>query len=286
MASVRVRTATGFLFAALVSTGIYATSYGRPGLVAWCIAVPVTLLAAFELGSMGKFAAPGRSVLIPILTLPAAFAILNAFWNDASPWESVRLLLGVMLATALVGGIIGRFASAAPALDQPAGFLLGRLPLGFFAAWVGPPVAALALVHASFGTPALAALIVLSKLGDIAGYFVGKSIGKSHPFPKLSPGKTTAGCVASLVVGLAGGVGATFWDVLPGEPSMLQGALVGAAINIAAQAADLFESYMKRTSGVKDSSAMAGASGGVLDVVDSLLFTVPLGLVLFALLAP
>ncbi len=286
MASVRVRTATGFLIAALVSTGIFATSYGRPGLVAWCIAVPVVLLAGFELGRMGKFSAPNRSVLIPVLTLPGVFAILNAAWNNASPWESVQLLFGVMAATAVVGGIIGRFASAAPVCDQPAGFLLGRLPLGVFAAWVGPPLAAMALVHASFGTPALAALIVLSKLGDIAGYFVGKSIGKSHPFPRLSPGKTTAGCVASLIAGIAAGIGAIQWGVLPGEPSLLQGALVGAAINIAAQAADLFESYMKRTSGVKDSSAMAGASGGVLDVVDSLLFTIPLGLVLFALLAP
>ena len=59
---------------------------------------------------------------------------------------------------------------------------------------------------------------------------------------------------------------------------LLGGALAGAAINVAAQAGDLFESWVKRRAGVKDASTWFGPSGGMLDLVDSLLFSVPVAL--------
>ena len=51
----------------------------------------------------------------------------------------------------------------------------------------------------------LTVLVVLAKVGDNAGYFVGRAIGQRHPFPTISPGKTVAGCVASLLAGVATG---------------------------------------------------------------------------------
>ena len=100
-----------------------------------------------------------------------------------------------------------------------------------------------------------------------------------HPFPGISPNKTVAGCVASLVAGVvAGALFAAFDYPVDWKAGILGGALLGLALNLAAQAGDLFESWVKRRAGVKDSSTIFGPSGGVLDVVDSLLFTVPLAL--------
>jgi hypothetical protein len=71
------------------------------------------------------------------------------------------------------------------------------------ALWLIPPLPALWGIWFAYGTSGLIALLALSKIGDTAGYYVGGAIGKSHPFPRISPGKTTAGCVASLVAATA-----------------------------------------------------------------------------------
>ena len=72
------------------------------------------------------------------------------------------------------------------------------------AAWVVVPLPALVHVWHAYGSLGLVALIVLSKIGDIAGYYVGSAIGRGHPFPRISPGKTVEGCLASLVARDAG----------------------------------------------------------------------------------
>ena len=144
------------------------------------------------------------------------------------------------------------------------------------ALWLIPPLPALWQVWAQWGIRGLIALLLLSKIGDTAGYYVGNAIGKSHPFPKISPGKTTAGCVASFVTATAVGGLLMRFDVLPrAQLGIVGGFLAGAVVNLAAQAGDLFESFVKRRAGVKDSSTAFGPSGGVLDQIDSLLFSIP-----------
>jgi len=65
----------------------------------------------------------------------------------------------------------------------------------------------------------------------------------------------------------------------PGRSGVPGGLVVGALIHLAAQAGDLFESFVKRRVGVKDSSTWFGPSGGLLDQLDSLLFSIPMALV-------
>lgn len=150
------------------------------------------------------------------------------------------------------------------------------------AAWFLPPLPALWGVWHDFGALGLAALIILSKIGDTAGYYAGNAFGRSHPFPNLSPGKTTEGCLASLLAGILAGVALVAVGWLPSEPMGLWGgALAGAATNIAAQAGDLLESWVKRRAGVKDSSTLFGPSGGFLDQLDSLLFSIPVCVLLW-----
>jgi len=155
------------------------------------------------------------------------------------------------------------------------------------ALWLLPPLPWLWQIWRGWGTAGLVALLVLSKIGDTAGYYVGSAIGRRHPFPNISPGKTVAGCVASLVAATA--VGGVFVQcgLLPdGRWGLAGGLLLGALLNLAAQAGDLFESWIKRRAGVKDSSTCFGPSGGLLDQLDSVLFSIPVGIVLFPLLFP
>lgn len=147
------------------------------------------------------------------------------------------------------------------------------------AAWALVPLPALTKVWYLFSESGLVALIVLSKVGDIAGYYVGSAIGRHHPFPSISPGKTTAGCVASFVAGTLAGVGVVAAGLIESSSlGLVGGALGGATINLAAQAGDLLESWVKRRAGVKDAGTWFGPSGGVLDLVDSLLVSVPVAL--------
>ena len=142
--------------------------------------------------------------------------------------------------------------------------------------WIIPPLASLWSFWHSWGSGGLVGLLALSKIGDSAGYYVGGAIGRTHPFPSISPGKTTAGCVASFSAAVV--LGAALWaaGVLPaGHMGIGSGLILGGLTNLAAQAGDLFKSWVKRRAGVKDSSNIFGPSGGLLDQLDSLLFTIP-----------
>jgi CDP-diglyceride synthetase len=144
------------------------------------------------------------------------------------------------------------------------------------ALWIVPPLPGLWALWAQWGSAVLVAVVLLSKIGDTVGYYVGSAIGRTHPFPAISPGKTTAGCVASLAGATVVGGVLVHLGFLPQRPLGLAGGLLaGAAINLASQGGDLFESWVKRRAGVKDSSSAFGPSGGVLDQIDSLLFSVP-----------
>jgi phosphatidate cytidylyltransferase len=190
-----------------------------------------------------------------------------------------------LIALGLAGSFSGWRSSrtveiiARPRKSLEEGVVLAPVAL---ALWSVPPLFGLVPLAIRQGTAGLALLVVLSKIGDSAGYFVGRSIGKRHPFPTISPGKTVAGCVASLVAGVAAGACLVpllqdQWGIRP----VLLGIGVGLVINVAAQLGDLAKSWVKRRAGVKDSSRLLGPSGGVLDVVDSLLLTTPLAVLIW-----
>ena len=109
--------------------------------------------------------------------------------------------------------------------------------------------------------------------GDIAAYYVGKSIGKTPLAPKISPGKTLEGSGGGLVGSVVGGVAAQhlFFDALPLSHCLIMALLCG----IMGQIGDLAESLFKRKAGVKDSGSLIPGHGGVLDRLDSLMFAGP-----------
>ena len=108
---------------------------------------------------------------------------------------------------------------------------------------------------------------------DTGAYYAGSLIGGPKIWPSVSPKKTWAGSLGGLAASIA--VSASFGAAL-GTAAWTDFALLGAALNIAAQTGDFFESALKRRQGVKDSGWVLPGHGGILDRIDSLLFTLPL----------
>lgn len=101
---------------------------------------------------------------------------------------------------------------------------------------------------------------------DIGAYFSGRAIGGPKLAPKISPNKTIAGLVGGMVVAaLLGGL----WAWSANLPTILY--MLGAPMAAAAQGGDLFESWMKRKAGMKDSGTLLPGHGGVFDRLDGLL---------------
>jgi phosphatidate cytidylyltransferase len=118
--------------------------------------------------------------------------------------------------------------------------------------------------------------ILVTKGSDVAAYLVGSTIGRTQLAPKVSPKKTVEGAAAGLVVGALAGVACAAWLPLPRELPLWRGALVGALLSVVGQFGDVAESVLKRDAGVKDSGARLPGLGGILDVIDSMLFATPL----------
>jgi phosphatidate cytidylyltransferase len=143
-------------------------------------------------------------------------------------------------------------------------------------------------------------------VGDTAAMYVGKSMGRHKLAPRISPGKTIEGTVASLIFSV--GVCCLFAHYVPeiataltkahllidpAQESLLfdapayaraplwLAALLAAIINIAAQLGDLLESAFKRGAGVKDSGTLLPGHGGILDRIDALLLALPVAFLLF-----
>jgi len=110
--------------------------------------------------------------------------------------------------------------------------------------------------------------------GDTAAFYVGRTWGRRKLCPEVSPGKTVEGALG----GVAGSVAAGSIVKLLSLPEVpWQEALVFFVVaSVFGQAGDLFESILKRTSGVKDSGTLLPGHGGILDRTDALLFVAPL----------
>ncbi len=106
---------------------------------------------------------------------------------------------------------------------------------------------------------------------DIAAYFAGRTFGGPKLAPRASPNKTWSGLIGGMAgAALAGAV--TTWILGMGSAAGL--AAVSALLAVSAQAGDIFESAMKRTFGVKDSSNLIPGHGGVMDRVDGMVVAV------------
>lgn len=123
------------------------------------------------------------------------------------------------------------------------------------------------------GTGYVIAVLVITKLGDIGAYLVGSRFGRTPLIPRISPKKSVEGSLGGLLFSVAGALLSK--PFMPGSFSLLHCALIGVSMGILAQIGDLSESLIKRDCDIKDSSSVIPGFGGILDIIDSLLFTAP-----------
>ena len=139
--------------------------------------------------------------------------------------------------------------------------------------YLGLPVGSMIALRTLRGREALFLLLLTVMVSDTAQYYSGRLFGRRPLAPVISPNKTVEGAIGGFVFGaLILTVAGAWW--LPGVPPAFR-ALLGAAVVALGIAGDLFESMLKRSADVKDSSAIIPGHGGVLDRIDALLFAAP-----------
>ncbi|HVJ91691.1 MAG TPA: phosphatidate cytidylyltransferase [Labilithrix sp.] len=253
-----VRLATGIVAAPLILLLLYK---GAP----WgfyLLALPASLIGAWELFNMTHPGdRPSQSVGVG---LSAAASLATFFFTS-----DARVLVTLLVAVPLIGPLftlvrLGDMTTAG----------LRACAMGFGPLYAGVPVTLLAVLRRDLGAdgPGYVVLAILfAWLGDTAGYFVGRFLGRRKLYEAVSPKKTVEGAIGSLCGSVGGAIVAHFWFL----PSLSLGhgiplALIAGTLG---QAGDLGESILKRSFGVKDSGAIVPGHGGILDRVDALMVT-------------
>jgi phosphatidate cytidylyltransferase len=119
--------------------------------------------------------------------------------------------------------------------------------------------------------------ILVTKFSDSGAYAVGSLIGKHKMIPRISPGKTWEGFGGAIVVStLASVLFAHFFREKLAGMNIVHAIILGVVLSVCAVVGDLIESLFKREAGVKDSGNFFPGIGGILDLLDSLLFNAPI----------
>jgi phosphatidate cytidylyltransferase len=191
---------------------------------------------------------------------------------------TIRAATGALLAAlAILATVLGGyvFAILAAAAATAVFYEWTRLARGWGLGWqvsgfLYALAAALALLwirdRADEGLYLVMWVFIIVWATDIGAYFTGRAVGGRKLAPAISPGKTWAGFYGGLAAAtLLGGA----WALLTDLDRLLL--VLAPLLSIAAQAGDLFESWMKRQAGVKDSGDWLPGHGGVFDRLDGLL---------------
>ena len=229
-------------------------------------------------------------IWLPAL-LAAALVGLTVEWRRLvrPPGGDAGLLavLAAAFAAALAGELA--WASGVLVLGAAAVAVVARRrdapvwPAAFGPLYLGLPALAILWLRAEPETgPALTAgLLIVVWASDAGAWATGRALGGARLAPRISPNKTWAGAVGGAAA--AGAAGAALEGAAGTGVGLPVAALTGLALSAAAQTGDLFESWLKRRRGVKDSGQLIPGHGGLLDRVDGVLGAAPAAAVLAAL---
>jgi phosphatidate cytidylyltransferase len=212
------------------------------------------------------------------VAVAAVCAIVHLEWTGVTHETGVARLVGTAAVVASVlaltagYGLVGAaivaaaivFAAASGTAWPPAGIVYAAV-LGF----------GLLLLRLSPDTGKAAIFFVLAVVwgADTGAFFVGRAVGGPKLWPVVSPKKTWSGAVGGLAAGVVLGV---IVAALFGVPVGFMLVVMAIALAIAAEAGDLFESWVKRRFGAKDASNLVPGHGGLMDRVDGLTFAAAL----------
>jgi phosphatidate cytidylyltransferase len=233
----------------------------------WLLPPMATLALALVASGLAfiEYAALAAALGAHIPQAVSGTAVLAACAAAGGGYVPVEIVL--MTATITVGALAVGSGQPGPAILRDVSAAL--LPI----VYIGLPLGALAAVHLVGGRSAVLLLMLVIVVSDSAQYYTGRALGRRPLAPSISPKKTREGAIGGLVFGTAALVlGGRI--VFPATGVLIL-ALVGATVSALGIVGDLFESLLKRSAGVKDSSALIPGHGGVLDRIDSWLFAAP-----------
>jgi phosphatidate cytidylyltransferase len=149
---------------------------------------------------------------------------------------------------------------------------MGKVSLGFI--YVGFLLSYFVLLRGIEGGSAwIFFLLSVIFSGDTMAYYVGKGIGRHKLYPKVSPAKTWEGSIGGLIGNMIASL--TFWFIFFRHLPIFHFIIMAIGIGIFGQLGDLCESMIKRGAGKKDSGSILPGHGGLLDRIDSLIFSAP-----------
>ena len=219
--------------------------------------------------------------------LPLAIIALGELFDLYDDHEPVRLA-GFVGVTALIGAayvgegfhVLLTFMAFFPflfavTLAQRRAGTLGMALTVFGVAWIGVALAhAVLLRELPHGAGIIVDILVGTFIGDSGAYIGGRWFGRRKLAPSVSPNKTVEGLLIGMFTALlATWLAGTYQDWLSGTDALL----LGLGVAVAAPLGDLFESFVKRDAGTKDSGRLFGAHGGALDRLDAVFFSAVVG---------
>lgn len=230
---------------ALVGLAITALWFG--GVVFWLLAVTIAIGMMREWAMLDGADAGRTRLMLFALSVPLAIMSPLAAGPDF-------FALGLIAAAMFFAGITTR-----------------RMTLALGMLYVGLPVLSLLLIRDQPRGFMLAFwMLGLVWLCDIGAYFAGRAIGGARLAPVISPNKTWAGLIGGIAAAAAFGAA---MHVAQGLPWRLT--LATPVLALLAQLGDLFESWLKRRAGVKDSGTLLPGHGGLLDRLDGVVPVAP-----------
>ncbi len=245
--------------AALIAVAV-AVVWFAPDIVFQIFAAVLAVLSVREVVSLA--AASG----LQVATFPVLVSTLLTA-GVVGIESGYALEVALMAALVAIGlGTLGSWRGGETALATVSAALFPSI-------YIGLPIGALVAVRAFAGPQVLFLLMLTVMVSDTAQYYSGRAFGRRPLAPAISPKKTIEGAIGGFVFGTVLFVAAGAWWV-PGMPVLFR-AVLGLAIVALGIAGDLFESMLKRSAGVKDSSGLIPGHGGVLDRIDALLFAAP-----------
>lgn len=246
------------------------------------VAVPALIVAVLLIDYGGL---PFTALLI-LLGIACLHELFQMF-DDVGPVRLAGFLgiIGMLLATYFGSDRGTYYLMIALCATFPLIFLFGIVQvrttaLGwtvtvFGLVWIGVALGhAVLLRELPHGVAAIVTILAGVFIGDSVAYSGGKAFGRTPLAPRISPNKTIEG----LILGMGGAVLAVwlaglYQDWLSGVDALI----LGACVAVIAPLGDLFESYIKRQVGTKDTGKLFGAHGGALDRLDAVLFAAVLG---------
>ncbi len=251
--------------AALLIAGVLLAMFYAP-LEVWIVCVVICMaVGAWEWAGLLGYSSGYRRLFAGLTALAGLLLALFGAFVHPLPYALAALFWAVLVPIWLKSG-----------------WSLPGMLMGAAIGWLLLLPTLLALLYLRGESPALLlAAIALAAVADSAAYFAGRAFGRHKMAPGISPGKTWEGAAGgALAVALYAWTLASFWA----PEQVVQTVAAGLLLFVLSVLGDLFESWIKRRAGVKDSGRLLPGHGGVLDRIDSHLAVLPAAALIWMLM--